>query len=82
MERGAQNAAVVLREVAQSKQGNAHLAFSPERLIKASQFFLDLVVGPLLMGAVFGEDPKLLRAQIRAHVAESVPFFLAACRNG
>ncbi|QPF90680.1 TetR/AcrR family transcriptional regulator [Bradyrhizobium commune] len=81
-ERGAQNAAVVLKDVAQSKQGKADLAFSPERLITASQFFLDLVVGPLLMRAVFGEDPKLLRAHIRAHVAESVPFFLAACRNG
>jgi AcrR family transcriptional regulator len=80
-ERGAQNAAAVFRDVARSKQGRAHPAFAPERLIKTTQFFLDLVVAPLLMRAVFGEDPKSLRTQIRAHVAESVPFFLAACRT-
>lgn len=34
-----------------------------------------------VMRAVFGEDPKALRAHIRTHVAESVPFFLAAGRN-
>ena len=81
-ERGAQNAAAVFRDVAQSKRGKVHPAFAPERLMKTTQFFLDLVVAPLLMRAVFGEDPKSLRAHIRAHVAESVPFFLAACGSG
>lgn len=81
-ERGAQHAAAVFKEVAQSRQGRAYPAFAPDRLMRTSQFFLDLVVGPLLMRAVFGEDPKSLRPQIRAHVAESVPFFLAACGNG
>jgi AcrR family transcriptional regulator len=80
-ERGAQNAAAVFGEVALSKQGRAYPAFAPERLMKTTRFFLDLVVAPLLMRAVFGEDPKTLRAQIRSHVAESVSFFLAACRN-
>jgi hypothetical protein len=50
--------------------------------MKTTQFFLDLMVAPLLMRAVFGEDPKSLRAHVRDHVAESVSFCLAAYRNG
>jgi AcrR family transcriptional regulator len=80
-ERGAQNAAAVFKEVADSKQGRAYPAFASARLAKTTQFFLDLVVAPLLMRAVLGEDPKSLRAQIRSHVAESVAFFLSACRS-
>jgi len=33
------------------------------------------------MRAVFGEDLKLLRAEIDSHAARSVAFFLAACRH-
>ena len=81
-ERGAQNAAALFREVAESRQGKAYPAFAPDRLPKTTQFFLDLVVAPPLMRAVFGEDPKSLRAHIRTHVAEGVAFFLSACRDG
>ncbi|UVO30527.1 TetR/AcrR family transcriptional regulator [Bradyrhizobium arachidis] len=80
-ERGAHHAATVLKDVTRSKQGRAYAAFAPERLTKTAQFFLDLVVAPLVMRAVFGEDPKRLRGQIRGHVAESVSFFLKACRS-
>lgn len=80
-ERGAQNAAAVLQEVAQSNEGRGYRAFASERLATTSQFFIDLVIAPLLMRAVLGEDPKSLRGQIRSRVAESVSFFLAACRN-
>lgn len=80
-ERGAQHAAAVFKEVAQSKQGRAYPAFAPERLMRTTQFFLDLVVAPLLMRAAFGEDLKSVRGQIRSHVAESVSFFLTACRS-
>lgn len=81
-ERGTHHAATVLKDVTHSKQGRAYAAFAPERLTRTAQFFLDLVVAPLVMRAVFGEDPKRLKAQIRGHVAESVSFFLAACRTG
>ena len=36
---------------------------------------------PLLMRALKGEKLKDLRAEIAAHVARSVAFFLAACRH-
>ena len=81
-ERGAQNAAALFKEVAESKQGRAYPAFASARLAKTTQYFLDLVVAPLLMRAVLGEEPKSLRAQVRSHVTESISFFLGACRSG
>ena len=80
-QRGAQAVAAVFKEIVQSKQGNDFPGFAPERLATTAQHFLDLVVSPLLMRAVFGEDVKLLRAQIRSHSERSVAFFLDACRS-
>jgi hypothetical protein len=37
---------------------------------------------PLVVRALFGEKQKSLQAEIGPHVARSVAFFLAACRNG
>ena len=79
-ERGAQAVAQVLSEVAQSDELHALPALAPECLETTTQFFLDLVVVRLLMRALFGEDLKLLRAEIDTHVARSVAFFLAACQ--
>jgi hypothetical protein len=79
-ERGAQAAAAeVFKEVAHSGKRGTFPAFAPARLAKTTQFFLDLVVAPLLMRTVFGEDLKSLRAQIPSHVEDIVAFFLAAC---
>lgn len=81
-ERGEQNAAAVFEELVLSGQGTAYPALVRERLLKTAKFFLDFVVAPLLMRAVLGEEPRLLRMKIRGHVAESVSFFLAACKSG
>jgi hypothetical protein len=43
---------------------------------------MDLVFKPMIMRALFGENLKLLRAEIKAHVVSRVAFFLAACRHG
>jgi hypothetical protein len=48
----------------------------------ATRFFVDLVVLPMIMRALQGEKPETLLAEIKPHVASSVPFFLAACRHG
>ena len=57
-------------------------AFAPDRLAATASQFLDLVLLPLLIRALFGEDPVTLHAEIGPHVARSVAFFLAACRHG
>ncbi len=56
-------------------------AFAPRRLPATARRFLDLVVSPMLVRALFGEDLGLLRTEIGTHASASVAFFLAACRR-
>src|ERR1700682_6110901 len=72
----------LLGELAQSSELGALPAFAPERLATTARFFLDLVAVPMLLRALFEVNLKTLDAEIDAHVARSVAFFLAACRNG
>ncbi|WP_029581785.1 TetR/AcrR family transcriptional regulator [Bradyrhizobium sp. URHD0069] len=81
-ERGVDAVARLLGEVAQSNELGTLPAFAPERLETTTRFFLDLVLLPLLIRALFGEKLKTLQEEIQPHVAQSVAFFLAACRTG
>ena len=47
-----------------------------------TRLYLDLVLLPLLMRALFGEELEALHAEIDQHVARGVAFFLAACQHG
>jgi AcrR family transcriptional regulator len=80
-ERGTEAVARLLRQAAQSDELGTMPAFAPRRLAATTRFFLDLVLLPLLLRALFGEKPKLLHTEIGPHVARSVAFFLAACRH-
>jgi AcrR family transcriptional regulator len=71
-----------LGEVAQSDERDALPAFRPEQLTATTNFFVALVMMPLFLRALFGEKRKSLQAEVGPHVARSVAFFLAACRNG
>lgn len=71
-----------LREIAQSNELGTLRAFTPEHLAMTARFFLDLVVVPILMRALFEVKLGALDAEIGSHVAGSVGFFLAACRQG
>jgi hypothetical protein len=68
--------------VAQSDELGTLSAFAPERLATTTRLFLDLVLMPLIMRALFGEKLEALCAEIGPHVAHTVAFFLAACRHG
>ena len=57
-------------------------AFAAEKLPETARRFLDLVVLPMLVRALFGEDLAALRAEIGPHAARTVAFFLAACGRG
>jgi len=81
-ERGVEAVGRFLSEVAQSNELGTLPAFAPERLAITTRYFLDLVLLPLIMRALFGEKLKTLHAEIGPHVADSVAFFLAACRFG
>jgi AcrR family transcriptional regulator len=72
----------LLGELAQTDELRSLPAFAPERLAMTARFFLDLVAVPMLLRALFEVNLKTLDPEIDAHVARSVAFFLAACRNG
>lgn len=72
----------LLGELAQSAEFRALPAFAPERLETTARFFLDVVVLPLLLRALFEVNLKTLDSEIEPHVTRSVAFFLAACRQG
>jgi hypothetical protein len=77
-ERGAQ----LLREMTQSDELGSQPAFAPDRLAVTARLFLDLVALPLLFRALFEQDLEIVDAEIDAHVARGVAFFVAGCRNG
>jgi AcrR family transcriptional regulator len=71
----------LLNELTQSDELGSLPAFAPERLATTARFFLDIVAVPMLLRALFEVNLKVLDAEIDAHVARGVAFFLAACRN-
>jgi AcrR family transcriptional regulator len=72
----------LLSQLTQSDELRSLPAFAPKHLTTTARFFLDLIAVPMLLRALFEADLKTLDAEIDAHVARSVPFFLAACRRG
>jgi AcrR family transcriptional regulator len=80
--RSTEVAARLLGEIAQSSELGTLPAFAPDHLATTTRFFLDLVIVPILIQALFRKNLELLRAEIGPHVARSVACFLTACRNG
>jgi AcrR family transcriptional regulator len=69
----------VFAELAATDPIGASPAFAEARLTETARRFLDLVVLPMLMRALFGEDLAVLRGDFEPHAARAVAFFLAAC---
>ena len=57
-------------------------AFAADRRAATARQFIELIVLPIMMRALFGEDLTALCTDIGPHVARTVAFFLAACRHG
>ena len=75
-------AARFLGEMAQSGELATLPAFAAECLATTARFFLDLVIVPMLLRGLFEHKVETLEAEIGPHVARSVAFFLAGCRQG
>jgi AcrR family transcriptional regulator len=54
-------------------------AFGPKRSVATAQIFMDLILLPMLMRALMGDETKVLRKEMPTFVRERVSFFLAAC---
>jgi AcrR family transcriptional regulator len=80
--RAEDNVGRLLRLAVQSDELGSFPAFSPERQSATTHFFTSLVLWPVFKRALLGEKLKVVRAEIRPHVASSIAFFLAGCRNG
>ena len=77
-ERTSEAVAQLLGELPESDQLPG---FAADRRGATARQFIELIVLPLMMRALFGEDLTVLRAEIAPHVARTVAFFLAACRH-
>lgn len=80
--RAEDNVGRLLRLAVQSDELGSFPAFSPERQVATTHFFIDLVLWPVFKRALLGEKLTVIRAEIPPHVASSIVFFLAGCRNG
>jgi AcrR family transcriptional regulator len=55
--------------------------FSPKRSVATAQIFMDLILLPILMRSLMGEETKSVRKDLPSFVRERVSFFLAACET-
>jgi AcrR family transcriptional regulator len=53
--------------------------FDADRILSTAQIFMDLILLPMLMRSLVGDQPKTLRKELPHFVRERVSFFLAAC---
>lgn len=80
-ERGTEAVAGLLAELARSDPNLALPALAPDKLSATTHRFTHLVVLPMLMRGLFGENLAVLHAEIGPHVSQAVRFFLAGCRH-
>jgi AcrR family transcriptional regulator len=81
-ERGRETIARLLGEVAHAAEPGTLPQFNADHCEAAAQYFCELILLPLLMRALSGEDLATLHAEISPHISQRVAFFLAACRHG
>jgi AcrR family transcriptional regulator len=81
-ERGRETIAQLLCGVAHAEEPGIHPEFDPDHCTAAAQYFCELILLPVLMRALAGEDLKVLQSEIGPHVSQRVASFLAACRHG
>ena len=55
---------------------------STKRSFVTAQIFMDLILLPMLMRSLMGDDAKMLRKELPSFARERVNFFLAACEAG
>jgi hypothetical protein len=56
--------------------------FNTKRSLTTAQIFMDLILLPMLMRSLMGDEAKVLRRELPSFVRERVNFFLAACEAG
>lgn len=80
-DRNAETLPPLLCELAGSDTSLDLSAFAPDRVYETTRRFVELVILPMTIRALFGENFAGRRDEIEAHVAKAVGFFLAALRS-
>ena len=71
----------VLNNAAHALQRGPKGPFGSKRGLATAQIFMDLILLPMLMRALMGEDAGQLQREVPKFVRERVNFFLAACET-
>lgn len=71
----------VLNNAAHALQRGPKGPFGSKRGLATAQIFMDLILLPMLMRALMGEDASHLQKEVPKFVRERVNFFLAACET-
>jgi AcrR family transcriptional regulator len=69
----------LLNEAAQRFTRSPKGPFSGKRKLATAQMFMDLILLPMLMRSLMGEELKDLKKELPTFLRERVSFFLAAC---
>ena len=79
---GADAVSQLLNNATQMLSRASMAPFSGKRSIATAQIFMDLILLPMLMRALMGDEAKVLRKELPSFMRERVGFFLAACEAG
>jgi hypothetical protein len=71
----------LLNEAAQRLARSPKGPFSGKRKFATAQMFMDLILLPMLMRSLMGEELKDLKKELPSFLHERVSFFLAACET-
>ena len=78
-DRGASAVSKLLGDATNALSRGPKGPFSARRSVATAQIFMDLVLLPMLMRALMGEEAKELRKELPSFVRDRVSFFVAAC---
>jgi AcrR family transcriptional regulator len=78
-DRAASAVSQILDDATQRVARSPHGPFSGKRRLATARIFIELMMLPMLMRALMGEELKDLRKELPSFLRERVSFFLAAC---
>ena len=81
-DRAANAVSQLLNDATHSLSRSSKDPFSGKRSMATAQIFMDLILLPMLMRSLMGDEATVLRRQLPSFVRERVNFFLAACEVG
>ena len=81
-DRAASAVSQLLNDATHSLSRSSKEPFSGKRSMATAQIFMDLILLPMLMRSLMGDEATVLRRQLPSFVRERVNFFLAACEAG